>query len=77
MPSPLTGTSKVRRIDGQATADFNQMVQKSLTPTVLRLREIEASKAVASSPNAKLVLMGGAGAHTLLDLRGGKDAPYP
>lgn len=69
-----------KRIDGQATADYNKMVEKSLTASVLRLREIEASRALASSPNAKLVLMGGTGEHTLLDLRGavgGKEAPYP
>lgn len=69
-----------KRLDGQATADYNKLVEKSLTASVLRLQEIDASKAFASSPNAKLVLMGGAGAHTLLDLRGaagGKDAPYP
>ncbi len=59
-----------KRLDGQATADYNRMVEKSLTPTVLRLREIDASRALASSPNAKLVLLGGSGAHTLLDLRG-------
>ena len=69
-----------KRIDGQATADYNKMVERSLTASVLRLREIEASRALASSPNAKLVLMGGTGEHTLLDLRGaagGKEAPYP
>jgi regulator of protease activity HflC (stomatin/prohibitin superfamily) len=68
-----------KRIDGQATADYNHVVEKSLTATVLRLREIEASRAFASSPNAKLVLMGAGGAHTLLDLRGAdtKAAPYP
>ena len=46
---------------------------------MLRLQEIDATKALAHSPNAKLVLMGGAGAHTLLDLRGadGKAGAYP
>jgi regulator of protease activity HflC (stomatin/prohibitin superfamily) len=70
-----------KRLDGQATADYNRTVEKSLTPTVLRLREIEASMAIATSPNAKLVLGGGVGAHALLDLRGAtavaKDAPAP
>ena len=60
----------VKRTDGQATADYNHLVEKSLTPMILRLREIEASRAIASSPNAKLVLLGPGGAHTLLDLRG-------
>jgi hypothetical protein len=41
---------------------------------------LRSTPAFALSPNAKLVLMGGAGAHTLLDLRGATDvkpAPYP
>jgi regulator of protease activity HflC (stomatin/prohibitin superfamily) len=58
-----------KRIDGTATADYNRAIEKSLTPQVLRLREIDASKALATSPNAKLVLMGSGGAHPLLDLR--------
>jgi regulator of protease activity HflC (stomatin/prohibitin superfamily) len=60
-----------KRIDAQATADYQTLVQPHLTPQILRLREIEANKALATSPNAKLVVMGGnGGAHTLLDLRG-------
>jgi regulator of protease activity HflC (stomatin/prohibitin superfamily) len=59
-----------KRIDGKATAEYEQMLQAHLSPQVLRLREIEATRAFAESPNAKLVLMGGSGAGTLLDLRG-------
>ena len=66
-----------KRIDGQATADYNRAVDKSLTPSVLRLQAIEASRALASSPNAKLVLMGDSGTRPLLDLRGGKDTSVP
>ncbi len=68
-----------KRIDGKATADYEQLVQRNLTPAMLRMQEIEASKAFANSPNAKLVLLGQGGAHTLLDLRGAQTgaAPYP
>jgi regulator of protease activity HflC (stomatin/prohibitin superfamily) len=70
-----------KRIDAQATADYEKLVAPHLTAGLLRLQEIEASKAFAASPSSKLVLMGGAGAHALLDLRGatgtGKEAPYP
>ena len=69
-----------KRVDGQATADYERLILSNLTPAMLHLREIEAARAFAQSPNAKLVLMGGAGAHTLLDLRGVGDAkvtPYP
>jgi len=68
-----------KRIDGQATADYEKLILSNLTPAMLRLREIEAERAFAQSPNAKLVLMGGAGSHALLDLRGadGGKATYP
>ena len=69
-----------KRIDGQATADYERLVQMHLTPAVLRMQEIDATKALATSPNAKLVIMGQGGAHTLLDMRGihgGAEAGYP
>lgn len=60
-----------KRIDGEATSEYEHSVQRYLTPQILRLQEIDASKALASSPNAKLVLVGGAGgAQPILDLRG-------
>ena len=59
-----------KRIDAKATADYEKTVGGFLTASILKLQEIEASKALAASPNAKLVLMGGSGAQTLLDLRG-------
>ncbi len=73
-------SADAKRLDAQATADYQRLVQQNLSPQILRLQEIEATKALASSPNAKLVLMGGAGAHTLLDMRGlhgSGDNPYP
>lgn len=72
--------AEVKRLDAQATADYEKTVGQYLTAAMLRLQEIDAQKAFAQSPSSKLVLMGGSGAHTLLDLRGassGKDAPYP
>ena len=59
-----------KRLDAQATADYEKAVAAFLTPAVLKLQEIDATKALARSPNAKLVMMGGGGAQTLLDLRG-------
>lgn len=67
-------------IEAVATANYEKLVQQYLSAAILRMQEIEATRALASSPNAKLVLMGGAGAHTLLDLRGADAAtkpPYP
>lgn len=59
-----------KRLDARATADYEKTVGGYLTSPLLKLQEIEASKAFAESPNAKLVLMGSGGAQTLLDLRG-------
>jgi regulator of protease activity HflC (stomatin/prohibitin superfamily) len=66
-----------KRLDGQATADYQRLIQSNLTANVIRLQEIDAARAFARSPNAKLVLMGGVGAHTLLDLRGTGDGKTP
>lgn len=59
-----------KRLDAQATADYEKTVGGFLTAAILKLEEIDASKAFAQSPNAKLVLMGSGGAQTLVDLRG-------
>jgi regulator of protease activity HflC (stomatin/prohibitin superfamily) len=65
-----------KRVEGLGVAAYQQAIQPTLTPQILKWREIEATKALADSPNTKLVL-GGAGAGTLLDLRGaGSDNPY-
>jgi regulator of protease activity HflC (stomatin/prohibitin superfamily) len=74
--SAAQAAADAKRLDGQATADYQRLVLQNLTPAYLRLQEIDASRALAHSPNAKLVLMGGAGAHTLLDLRG-VDGKFP
>jgi regulator of protease activity HflC (stomatin/prohibitin superfamily) len=56
-----------KRLDAQATADYDKLLQPHLTPAILRALEIEATSALARSPNSKLVL--GGGTHSLLDLR--------
>jgi regulator of protease activity HflC (stomatin/prohibitin superfamily) len=70
-----------KRVEGKGLADYQRTIQPTITPQIVRIREIEADKAIADSPNAKLVLGGGQGARTLVDLRGaqrpGGDNPYP
>lgn len=61
-----------KRLDAQATDDYERLVAQHLSTAILKLQEIAATKALAESPNAKLVLVG-AGAQsgkTVLDLRG-------
>lgn len=48
-----------KRQDAQATADYEKLVGQYLTPALIKLQEIDAQKAIAQSPNAKLVLLGG------------------
>jgi regulator of protease activity HflC (stomatin/prohibitin superfamily) len=63
-------SADAKRLDAQATADYERLVSKYLTGDILKLQQIDADKALASSPNAKLVLMGGhASAAPILDLR--------
>ena len=57
-----------KRVEGKALADYQKSIQSTLTPEILKMREIDANKALADSPNTKLVLGAGA-AHTLVDLR--------
>jgi regulator of protease activity HflC (stomatin/prohibitin superfamily) len=71
-----------KRVEGKGLADYQKTVQPTLTPQVLRMREVEATKDLAQSPNTKII-MGAGGARTLLDLRGPSAAgapggnPYP
>ena len=60
-----------KRLDAQATDDYERLVAQHLSGAILKLQEIAAQKALADSPNAKLVLMGAGGASgkTVLDLR--------
>ncbi len=60
-----------RRLEGQAAADYQRALQPHLTEQVLRFYQIEALKALARSPNAKLVIIGGSGRapEQILDLR--------
>ncbi len=61
-----------KRLDAQATDDYEKLVSQHLSAAILKLQEIAAQKALADSPNAKLVLMGAGGSagKTVLDLRG-------
>ncbi|HEX3769209.1 MAG TPA: prohibitin family protein [Polyangiaceae bacterium] len=62
------GQADASKIEGEGVAAYQKTVQPTLTPQVLQMREIEAKKSLADSPNTKLVL-GGSGASTILDLR--------
>ena len=66
-----------KRIEGQAIAEYQQSLQLHLTDPILRYYQIEATRALANSPNSKLIYLGGGKPpETWLDLRAtGKATP--
>lgn len=48
-----------KRIEAEGVRDFQAIVARSITPEYLRLRGIEATTALATSPNAKTIVIGG------------------
>ncbi|MBN1423905.1 prohibitin family protein [Candidatus Fermentibacteria bacterium] len=47
-----------KRIEAQGIADYQTIVNKGLNDLILRWKGIEATKELASSPNAKIVVVG-------------------
>ena len=47
-----------KRIEAAGIADFQRIVSAGLTPNLLRWKGIEATEKLASSPNAKIVVIG-------------------
>jgi regulator of protease activity HflC (stomatin/prohibitin superfamily) len=56
--------AKVRLIAAEAEAQSNERIAKSLTPAVIRLREIEAQRAILESNGTRTVILGGQGGQT-------------
>lgn len=48
-----------KRIEAEGIRDFQDIVARNITPEYLRLRGIEATRAFATSPNAKTIIIGG------------------
>jgi len=60
-----------KRLEGQAQADYQKSLQAGLTPQLLSYYQVEATRALANSPNAKLIYLGaGKAPGSLVDLRG-------
>lgn len=53
--------AKVRLIAAEAEASSNERIAKSLTPAVIRLREIEAQRAILESDGTRTIILGGQG----------------
>lgn len=53
-----TQEAERKRIEAKGISDYNKQVGDSLSPEVLRLRGMEATKELASSQNSKIVVIG-------------------
>lgn len=62
------GRAQAKRIDGAATDEYERLVQQHMTDKMLRWQQIEAMKNLASSQNAKVIMMGG-GEKAILDIK--------
>ncbi len=47
-----------KRIEAQGIADFQEIVSKGITPSLLKWKGIEATLKIAESPNTKVVIIG-------------------
>jgi len=48
-----------KRIEAEGQAKYQQIITRSLSPDFLRFKGIEATRELAKSPNAKVVIIGG------------------
>jgi len=53
--------AEVRIIKARSVAESNDIIAKSITPAVLQLRAIEATKALSTSSGTKTLILGGGG----------------
>jgi regulator of protease activity HflC (stomatin/prohibitin superfamily) len=56
-----------KRLEAQGIADYQRIISESLTDRQLQYESIKAQLEVAKSPNAKVIIMGKAGAPLILD----------
>jgi regulator of protease activity HflC (stomatin/prohibitin superfamily) len=47
-----------KSIEAEGIADFQRIVTKGITPSLLQWKGIEATEKIAESPNTKIVIMG-------------------
>ena len=62
-----------KRIEAQGIADFQKVVSKGISDALLRWKGIEATERLATSPNAKVVVIGAGTTGLPLILGGGSD----
>ncbi|WP_193173343.1 prohibitin family protein [Nisaea nitritireducens] len=65
-----------KRIESRGIRDYNKTVQESLTKDIIRWQGVNATRELATSPNAKTVIIG-SGPDGLPIILGNADAPPP
>ncbi len=58
-----------KRVEAQGIADYQRIINESLTDRQLQYEQIKAMKELAASTNAKLIMMGGKGTPVILDAK--------
>lgn len=58
-----------KRVEAQGIADYQRIINESLTDKQLQYEQIKAIKELAASNNAKLIMMGGKGTPVILDAK--------
>jgi regulator of protease activity HflC (stomatin/prohibitin superfamily) len=58
-----------KRVEAQGISDYQHIISESLTDRQLQYESIKAQLEVAKSPNAKVIIMGKAGASLILDTK--------
>jgi len=68
-----------KRIEAVGISDFQEIISKNLTDKVLEWKGIDATEKLASSPNAKVIIVGSGknGLPVILNTGGGGAAPEP
>ena len=62
-----------KAIEAEGIAEFQRIVTKGITPSLLQWKGIEATEKLAQSPNAKVVIVGNSKDSLPVILGGGKD----
>ena len=63
------GAADAKRIEAQATDDYARIVGQHLSEMMLRWQEIQATSALASATNSKVVVLGNPKANPILDVK--------
>ncbi len=58
-----------KRVEAQGIADYQRIINESLTDKQLQYEQIQVMRSLAASNNAKMIFMGGKGAPVILDAK--------